>query len=254
MIILVVGLLLLISVKRASRITRNLWVVVSSLSALVFSAMMWLNAEAVSPSDRALGFVLLGVMFLCVVGMLFMGIRSKDSRYLEAAIPCFVFSVSVLLVFLFGRVEVTTIDLSERIASVSDGLNAVSTELSEIQTELEARVKLVEDLKEQEETSKAVMELSKEQMEMLDRVLDRQGSESTRVSVFTMVGGALLGFLLGQLPSVLKRWRKKPTGENDDDPFYSKENQERITQAIERLEAGQGVEHEPIETDSHEED
>jgi DNA-damage-inducible protein J len=40
----------------------------------------------------------------------------------------------------------------------------------------------------------------------------------------------------------------------NDDPFYSKKNQERITQAIERLEAGLGVEHEPIETDSHEED
>ena len=39
----------------------------------------------------------------------------------------------------------------------------------------------------------------------------------------------------------------------NDDPFYSKRNQERINSAIERLEAGMGVEHELIEVGGDEE-
>jgi DNA-damage-inducible protein J len=40
----------------------------------------------------------------------------------------------------------------------------------------------------------------------------------------------------------------------NDDPFYSKKNQERINKAIERLEAGLGVEHELIEEIGNEKD
>jgi DNA-damage-inducible protein J len=35
----------------------------------------------------------------------------------------------------------------------------------------------------------------------------------------------------------------------NDDPFFSEKNQARINQAIDRLEAGMGVEHELIEDD-----
>jgi DNA-damage-inducible protein J len=39
----------------------------------------------------------------------------------------------------------------------------------------------------------------------------------------------------------------------NDDPFYSEKNQARLSKAIERLEAGLGVEHELIEVDDDEE-
>jgi hypothetical protein len=223
-IIFLVGFLLLFFVERASRITRTIWIVVSSFSALVASAMAGLRAEVVSPSERWFSLVLFGFLFLCAVGLLFIGIQAKGSWNLEGVIPLSVFIISVFFVLLFRWDEFEPIDLSERIASASNGLNAVSTELSEIQRELEAHIQFVEELREQEETSKAVMKLSREQMDMLERVLDRQGLESTLVSIVTMVGGALLGFLLGQLSSAFKRRKQKPTGENDSGPFYSEKN------------------------------
>ena len=48
---------------------------------------------------------------------------------------------------------------------------------------------------------------------------------------------------LGQIPFVI---------EVNGDPFYSKKNQERIRAAIERLDAGGGVEHDIIEVEDDE--
>lgn len=79
----------------------------------------------------------------------------------------------------------SNIDLSDRIAAISNNLTGVSEELYSIQQELERRIEFVENLKKEAEIAENVISLSEEQINAVQTKLTknlRQAVERTQLS------------------------------------------------------------------------
>jgi predicted PurR-regulated permease PerM len=106
-----------------------------------------------------------------------------------------------------------TIELSDRIESVSESLKEASTELDYIQKELEHRIKLVEELKKDAEIAEAIIDLSQEQVALMRAMLNIELSSSDSrnfwltffTSFFFMVLGSIIGYVA---PKVFKIFKK----------------------------------------------
>lgn|GEM_PF-5391564 len=109
-------------------------------------------------------------------------------------------------------------ELSARIESVASELENVALELSAIQLELENRIELVESLQQEAATAQVIMDLSQEQVALIDEILMRRNAENTQsailLAIIQGISTTILGVVLGlMIPKLLRRMKPEKNKE-----------------------------------------
>lgn len=119
--------------------------------------------------------------------------------------------MTVLLILLLSSSKSTpssSDDISDNINIIAGNLAEVSKELSSMQNALEARIKFVEDLKEQAEIAENVISLSEEQVNAVQAKLSQELEESSGkdilISILINIFFLTLGLVLPQIIKCIK--------------------------------------------------